>query len=253
MFMKSKSVIACDLDGTLTESKGVLTSLMSHIICSLLPYYRFAVISGGSFPQFEKQFIHHLSCAGKSLHNMYLFPTNGSACYTYNALQGFWHNVYNERLTKDEIVQVYDAIKAVMAESGIDFDSPYGEIIENRGGQVTFSGRGQHAPLSVKSEWDPHQEKRKILVALLEKKIPQFEIRIGGLTSIDITRQGIDKIYAVNKIKSMLHVDNDDIVFIGDALYPGGNDEAVKSTGVECLSTSGPTETITILQKFLHS
>jgi hypothetical protein len=30
------------------------------------------------------------------------------------------------------------------------------------------------------------------------------------------------------------------MVFIGDALYPGGNDAAAKKTGVQTIATSGP-------------
>ena len=130
-------------------------------------------------------------------------------------------------------------------------EEPFGEIVEDRGGQITFSGRGQDAPLDVKSVWDPDQTKRRKIVDLLKLEIPEFEIRMGGATSIDVTHPGITKAYAIGKIKEVLSISTEDIVFIGDALYPGGNDESAKETGVECVAVSGPTETEKVLAIYI--
>ena len=43
------------------------------------------------------------------------------------------------------------------------------------------------------------------------------------------------------------------MVFIGDALYVGGNDYAVKLAGVESISTSGPEETKSLLRGIINS
>ena len=134
-----------------------------------------------------------------------------------------------------------------MAESGVDASNPYGELVEDRGGQVTFSGRGQEAPLEIKEKWDPDQEKRRKIVEILEKEIPEFEIKIGGATSIDVTHKGIDKAYAIKKIEQFLPATREDIVFLGDALFPGGNDSSAKEAGVECIPVSGPKEAEKVL------
>jgi len=36
-----------------------------------------------------------------------------------------------------------------------------GELIEDRGSQITYSGLGQFAPLAEKVKWDPDFSKRK--------------------------------------------------------------------------------------------
>ena len=92
--------------------------------------------------------------------------------------------------------------------------------------------------------------KRREIKAVLEKKIPEFEIRMGGMTSIDITRKGIDKAYAIQKIKSIMGVLDEDIIFVGDALYKGGNDSSVKKTEVDFIQEDGPLEAVEFLRQF---
>jgi hypothetical protein len=41
------------------------------------------------------------------------------------------------------------------------------------------------------------------------------------------------------------------MLFIGDAIFPGGNDYAVKETGVKCTETSGPAHTLKIIEEIL--
>jgi hypothetical protein len=248
--MNSK-VIVCDLDGTLAPSKSPLEKSMADILCKVLENNRLAVISGGSYKQFQKQFLSHLPCRGQFLENLYLFPTNGSTCYIFDKPTNDWKIFYEENLTQDERNKIISAFKKAINDSGIDVSGSYGELVEDRGGQVTFSGRGQEAPLDVKEVWDPHQEKRKKIVEILEKEIPEFEIRIGGATSIDVTHAGIDKAYAMRKIEELLKVGKENIVFLGDALFPGGNDSSVIPTGVECISVSGPKETEKVLLDLL--
>jgi len=245
-------VIVCDLDGTLAPSKSALEPSMARIICQVLKKHRFAVISGGSHEQFIKQFLSHLVCEDRYLANLYLFPTNGSACYAFDYEHNLgWKKLYDEQLTVDERKKIKDAFSRAIPASGVVTEDPFGEIVEDRGGQITFSGRGQEAPLDVKAVWDPDQTKRRKIVDLLKLEIPEFEIRMGGATSIDVTHPGITKAYAIGKIKEVLGVSTEDIVFIGDALYSGGNDESAKETGVECIAVSGPTETEKVLAIYI--
>jgi phosphomannomutase len=248
--LKEKKVIVADLDGTLAASKSVLTKEMSDMIGRVLKNHTFVVVSGGALPQFQKQFLSALLCPPELLGNLYLFPTMGSTCYTYDQGSGQWKQVYEEALSDEERKKIFDAFNQTLEESGLDMSGPYGAILEDRGTQVTFSGRGQEAPIHVKNKWDPDQSKRRALVATLEKKIPEFQIAIGGSTSIDITRKGIDKAYAIGKIKEILKVTDDDIIFIGDALYPGGNDAAVKNTAVDFIEPSGPDQTLEFLEQY---
>jgi len=250
--MDEKKVIVCDLDGTLAKSKAPLEQNMSEVISRVLQNHRMAVISGASFDQFQSQFLSHLTATPAELKNLYLFPINGSAHYAYDEGAGKWNEVYLEKLTDVEKKEIYAAFGHSIPESGVDVYDPYGkvDILEDRGGQVTFSARGQDAPLEVKQAWDPDEKKRMKIVEILKGYIPDLEARIGGAHSIDVTRKGITKAYAIAKIEEYLHVSKEDIVFLGDALFPGGNDFQVKETGVECIQVSGPDEALQYLQRY---
>ncbi|KND48157.1 MAG: phosphomannomutase [Parcubacteria bacterium C7867-006] len=249
--MNTKKVIACDLDGTLAPSKSSLSREMSDVIRQILPRYSLAVISGGAFPQFQKQFLFNLDCPKELYKNLYLFPTMGSTCYVYDYEKDDWKQIYEEKLSDEERRDIIQAFKDSINESGLDLEGAYGEILEDRGTQVTFSGRGQNAPIDAKNSWDPDRTKRQILVDLLKSKIPNFDIRMGGMSSIDVTRLGVDKAYAIGKIKSLLNVNDDDIVFVGDALYKGGNDAPVKKTNVDYIQEDGPNETLELLKNYI--
>lgn len=249
--LSTKKVIVCDLDGTLAPSKSPISMDMSEVLCHILLRHKLAVVSGGGFPQFEKQFLSRLHCGGDALANLSLFPTMGSACYVYDKKSKKWDKLYEDRLTSDEREKIVTALNEAMKESSFNFSNPYGDIIDDRGTQITFSGCGQNAPSYVKEVWDPDQVKRRKIIEILNKKIPEFEVRLGGSTSIDITRKGIDKAYAINKIETLLGVKDEDIIFVGDALYKGGNDETVKNTGVDFIQEFGPNETIEFLSRYM--
>ena len=242
--LDDQSVISADLDGTLTASKSPMTTEMATAISTWLTNHRFAIISGGEYLQFEKQVVSRLP-EDTNLKNLYLFPTNGSTCYQFK--NEAWQAVYAEKLTDDQQNTIAEAIEEAVIKSGIVIENKHGNQIAFRGGQVTFSALGQDAPLSEKAPWDPNQEKRKTIVSHLAPLLPDFTISIGGTTSIDVTKKGIDKAYAIEKMKELLNVDNDHILFLGDALFEGGNDYPAERTGVNCIKVSGPEEALKIL------
>ncbi|TSC70073.1 MAG: HAD-superfamily hydrolase [Parcubacteria group bacterium Gr01-1014_46] len=249
--INNKKAIVCDLDGTLAKSKSSLTPEMSEVLCKLLSKHYLVVVSGGAYSQFQKQFLTNFSCPKELLKNLSFFPTMGSTCYVYDYEKDIWKQLYDEKFSDGEKLEIMKALKESIAESSLDLSSPFGEIIEDRGSQITFSGRGQDAPIEIKVAWDHDQAKRKALVELIKAKIPQFEISIGGTTSIDVTRKGIDKAYAIGKIKNLLKVNDEDIIFVGDALWKGGNDSPVKKTGVDYIQEDGPDETLEFLKQYI--
>lgn len=73
--------------------------------------------------------------------------------------------------------------------------------------------------------------------------IPGFTVRLGGATSIDVTKPGIDKGYGIRKLRDILGTAIEDMIYIGDALFPGGNDYPAKEAGVLSIAVRGPQET----------
>jgi hydroxymethylpyrimidine pyrophosphatase-like HAD family hydrolase len=106
----------------------------------------------------------------------------------------------------------------------------------------------------LKEEWIKKNKPLKLKIAgFLQKRLPEFEVHAAGFTTIDITKPGIDKAYGVRQIEKYLHVPIKNMVFIGDALYPGGNDAAAKKSGVQTIPTTGPKETMRIIKKILNT
>ena len=249
--MIPKKAIVCDLDGTLAISKSPLSMEMAEVIEKLIPKYIFAVISGGAFAQFEKQFISQLHFDTSFFKNLYIFPTMGGSCYTFDINTHAWKQVYEEGLNKEERESIIAAFEWAIPKSGVDLSKPFGSIIEDRGTQVTFSGRGQNAPPDIKKAWDPDKSKRNKIIKLLKEKIPNFEFHVNGSSSIDVTRIGLDKAHAIDKLEEIAHLVDEDIIFYGDALFSGGNDEPAKRTGVDYVQVADPDETLEILKGYL--
>lgn len=244
--MKYKGLIF-DLDGTLAPSKSAPLPEMQKTLCEALKKYKIAVVSGARFEQFINQLVGHLPCADFT--NLLLVPTDGAAIYEFK--EGEWVCVEKHSLSESEKSKIKAAISDAMQMFNVPVVSLYGEQIEDRGSQVTFSGLGSRTPLDLKAKWDPEASLRKKMADYIQSKLPEFEVGIGGMTSIDVTRKGIDKEYAVNKILKYWNFDKKEVLFMGDAIFPGGNDEPATRTGVDSKKVSGPEETEKTIQELL--
>lgn len=239
-----KRLIVFDLDGTLAPSKSALDDEMADLLRKLLDVIAVAIISGGDFPQFQKQVIDRLP-QGTNLANLSILPTSGTKFFKYD---GAWRALYAENLTDDEKQRIEDAIEQAVEQTGFQPKETWGERIEDRGTQITYSALGQEAPLDAKEKWDPDFAKRKAIQALLAKTLSGFSVRLGGTTSIDVTRPGIDKAYGIHKLRDVLNIPIAEMLFIGDAIFPGGNDYAALEAGTETIAVRSPDDTKRVIQ-----
>jgi len=146
--------------------------------------------------------------------------------------------VYNNELTEGERVRIKRAIEESVAETGaLKGVVPHGPQMIDRGAQIAFAAIGIDASDESKKSWDVDKTKRKKLRKTLRKKIPGFEILIGGRTTT----------HGVRWLSRHLDIKPKEMLYVGDALYPGGNDAAVIPTGIRTISTSGPVETESII------
>ena len=239
-----KKLIVFDLDGTLAESKSSIDAEMSRLLDDLLGILKVAVISGGDWPQFEKQVLSHLAHNG-SLVNLSILPTCGTKFFQYKR---DWQKLYSEDFTPEERDKIIAALKKAVAEAGFQAEKVWGHAIEDRGSQITFSALGQQAPLDEKKKWDSDFTKRKKIKAILDPLIPGFSVRMGGATSIDVTKPGIDKAYGIGKLRDVLGISLKEMIFVGDALFPGGNDYPAEQAGVVSIPVCGPHETKRVIE-----
>jgi phosphomannomutase len=239
-----KRLMVFDLDGTLAKSKSPLEADMAEHLEKLMAVMQVAIISGGAWPQFEKQLLSNLPQDDR-LKQLSLLPTSGTQFLRYD---GKWTQLYAENFTADDKARIITALNKALDQSGLRPDKHWGEVIEDRGSQITMSALGQEAPLAAKGVWDPDFAKRKAIKAILDPMIPEFSVGMGGASSIDVTRPGVDKAYGIHKLKAVLGIPIEDMIFVGDALFPGGNDEPARKTGAVCIRVRDPEETARVIE-----
>ncbi|KAI1041970.1 hypothetical protein LB505_013478 [Fusarium chuoi] len=234
-------LVAFDLDGTLAESKQAILDSMGEALADLLTVAHVAVISGGDWPQFQKQVASRLPVRA-DLSKLWLMPTTGTKLYTHKGDE--WKVEYAELFSEEQRKDIIEAFNAALDATGFQPEQTWGERIEDRGSQITFSALGQQAPPSAKEVWDPDFEKRKIIQADLYKRLPDLSINMGGATSIDITQKGVDKGYGLKKLSAASGIPLEQIMFIGDAIFPGGNDYPAKELGLHTVRVKNPDGTL---------
>jgi phosphomannomutase len=236
-----KKLIAFDLDGTLAPSKSHFHERMVNMFDRLLEKYQVCVISGGKYELFQRQFLTQITEDPDLLKKLHLMPTSGTRYYKYE--KDGWVEQYAENFTEHQKQSIIKALAEGLEESGYKSDKTYGETIEDRDSQITLSILGQEIVaelgeegVRIKEEWDPDGTKKLKIRDIVAPKIPEFEVRAAGATSIDVTRPGIDKAYGMKKLMEATALTKEDILFLGDKIIPGGNDYAVEQMGIDCIA-----------------
>lgn len=254
-----KKLIAFDLDGTLADSKSAADPRMLELLGRLLEKLQVCVISGGKFEQFQKQILNGLKASPEQLKNLHLMPTCGTRYFVYDADSKTWSKVYAEDFTEPEKQKIIAALNKGFDDLKMRADKTYGETVEDRGSQVTFSVLGQDIVdelgsegVRIKENWDADNSKKNKLRDYIAPLIPEFEVRVGGVTSIDVTKKGIDKAYGMKKLIELLGIAKEEILFIGDRIQEGGNDYPVKQMGIDSQQISHWRETAVAVETILY-
>jgi HAD superfamily hydrolase (TIGR01484 family) len=254
-----KKVIVFDLDGTLAPSKSPLPDKIGELLAGLLKQFQICVISGGKFEQFKKQLLNNLHAEPKLLKNLHLMPTCGTRYYKFDLAKNDWQMVYAEDFTDSQKKKIITVLSETLEDLGYLEKKTYGEIIEDRGSQITLSTLGQDIVdqlgdegVRLKEAWDPDNKKKNLIRDRAAPRLEEFEVRVGGLTSIDVTKPGIDKAYGMEKLMKTLGIEKSDILFIGDRLAEGGNDYPVKAMGIDSIEVSHWQDTGKILQAIIY-
>lgn len=247
-----KTLLAFDLDDTLSVSKSPMSDRMATALGRILENFDVCIISGGRYEQFQLQVIEQADFSPIQLRRLHLMPTCGTRYYRYNEVHKDWEIQYSEDLTAEQKKSIFTALEDSAKELGFWVDKPAGDIIEDRESQVTYSALGQKATPEDKYAWDPDGSKKAALRDLVASRLPGFEVRAGGTTSIDVTLPGIDKAYGMQKLIDILDINRDDILFFGDSLREGGNDYPVKAMGIDSIEVEGWEDTVARLETIIE-
>lgn len=248
--MPHPRLVAFDLDDTLAPSKSAIDPRIGELLLALAERVEVAIISGGQLAQFTAQVVDRLpDASAEALAHLHLLPTCGTQYYRLTP-EGIV-TVYAHSLSDDEKTRALAAVEEEARRLGYWESHTWGDILEDRGSQITFSALGQRAPLDAKKAWDPTGEKKNTLRAAIAKRIPDLEVRSGGSTSVDITHRGIDKAYGMRQLAEQTGIPLDDMLFVGDRLDPDGNDYPVLAMGVPCHAVEGWEDTADYLDELI--
>ena len=253
----NKKIAVFDLDGTLTESKQLITAEMAALLDRLAERVIVGVISGASFKQFEKQLLPRLVSprtvlGAKPAGRLVLLPTSGSQ--RYESKNNQWELVSETPFDPSLRAKVMSALREIVVDPAFGLailPERLADYAEDRRTQITFSALGQTAPIEIKRLWDPDQQKRLKIKARLEALVPEAEINLGGTTSIDILPKGFNKAVGLKLWLADQNISPAELVFVGDAVYPGGNDYSVLAAGMETIKVAGPAETAPVIKNWL--
>lgn len=242
--------IAFDIDDTLSVSKQPLQPVLAGLLAKLSFIVPIGIISGAKKDQILTQLMANIEGAKKE--NFFLFPNGGAGAYTYTP-EGELVTIYEHTISKEEAEKIKTIAEKIISDTKInEGHTLYGEVVEWRGPSVAISLLGQDTPPDIKRAFDPDQAKRKMLLPYLQKALPEYSIRIGGLTTIDINQPGIDKAFGMREFSKLVIIPEENILYVGDALYEGGNDYAVLSTNLKIHAVKNPEDTEAFLSSLFQ-
>lgn len=244
----SPKAIIFDLDDTLAESFTPPTEQILNKLLRLAQKLPIAIMSGAAFERMQRDILARIP-TGPTEATLYVFSDGAAQCHVWK--KDTWKAAYTFPLSTEEREHVKTAITSALAENDIFGDASNTSRILDRETSVAFTALPAGATQDEKKAWDPTGEKRHHLMEVLRAKLPDYEVVIGGKTTIDVTRLGITKAYGVEWLSKETGIPASTMLFIGDGFYPGGNDAAVIPTGIVTRTITSPKETEDIIDDLL--
>ncbi len=247
--MNCPRVAIFDLDDTLAESFESPSKEMIGRIIRLLERIPVAIVTGRDFPWMARDFLPRIVAAGHMEH-FHLFPEGAAQCLQWDGRE--WKELYGWSISDEDRAHIRKEVLKSVEETGVLEGLPcFGEQFVQKRAMVAFAALGTKVPHDLKYSWDPGNKRRATLRDAIAAKLPEFDVLMGGATSTDVTRKGVNKSHGVNWLSKKLGIPASEMLYVGDALYPGGNDEVVTATGIQTREVSGPPETLKVLDELL--
>jgi phosphomannomutase len=247
--LHTKDLIIFDVDDTLTRSKCEMSDEMSEVFSALLQHKHVAIISGGKWEVLKKNIVDRVHPDYKNyLHRLHILPTCGARYFRYEDNEWREKHAY---LIKEEDKSRIRELLLQAAEGEYERKEVFGELVEDRKTMMSFSMFGQFAPIHIKEPADRDHSLRRKMIAKIAHLLPEYELRTGGATTIDVTQKGMDKGFGIRSISDTLSVPFEKILFVGDATHEGGNDYPAVTLGLDVITVKNPQETLEYIRKWL--
>jgi phosphomannomutase len=213
-----------DLDTTLTPSRALMHERHQALFQQLCDVKDVIVVTGGAEEQIRKQI------PFEPTGNFYMLSQQGNFAVHKNGTK-LWY----ETVTKEQEAVARPFAELMTKEFAEEHNMPIkdpNDIWEHRGSQLASSIVGFHAPNEIKYAADPDQSIRRALLSRHADKVEELyqaglQIMPAGSTTFDIILIGKHKGYNITRLLQYEGWNKDECLYIGDALFPGGNDETV--------------------------
>ena len=241
--LKEKNIIIADVDDTICNSCQQISQPMANQINHMIQHgYQFAFISGTKNIDLQQM----LSSRITQPHH--LLGTTGTQ---YVHIQ---HNqptvIYTHTFTQKEKHEITTALNHLITHYNIQSHTTKEDQLQDRESQITLSAIGRHAPSEIKAQYDPNGKKRLEWITFLTQQLDEtkYDIKIGGTTSLDITRKGLNKEWGIRQFLNHNNYLVNQVLFFGDKLHPGGNDYPATRI-VDCIAVKNTQETLQKLKE----
>ncbi|RJQ33974.1 HAD-IIB family hydrolase [Candidatus Parcubacteria bacterium] len=209
-----------DLDKTLTTSRSPLTVPHEELFDKLCAQNDVVVVSGGSSQQIREQITPRFD--GR----YFILAQSGNEAYDKSGTA-----LWNEPLTEPQVKEIVAFIEKLKEYFNVPVKNE-NDLWENRGAQVSYSVIGFHEDIDKKYAFDPSEEKRQAaLKALGDDRIALanagVEVTPAGTTTFNFLPKGKHKGFNILRLIKQEAWRTEESIYVGDALFPGGNDESV--------------------------
>lgn len=238
---KTKKVVISDMDNTLCDScKPVSLEMALEIERLVKDGYTFAVIAGSKPEHILEQVCRYVDAT------IYALGNSGTNAYLWENKK--FEYLFSNGLSEEQRTKIKSSLEELCKEFSLITLTSKEDQIQDRVTQITFSALGRNAPSKLKEEYDPSKEKRKRFIEYLKPRLPEFEIKIGGTTSLDITKGGNNKGEGIRKFCNRYGFKAEECLFFGDGIFVGGNDYSIIGV-VDYVQVKNPKETLLELRK----
>ena len=209
-----KDVYLFDVDGTLTVSRTLIDPEFKDFFLNFIANHNVCIVTGSDYAktleQLGEEIMHSVmrsyQCSGNSIWE------NGLEVECNN-----WTLGNEER----------DCLLNELFRS--KFKTRTGIHLEDRPGLVNFSVLGRGATKEQRAEYvtyDIEHQERKFIAKLFNSRYDSKGIKaqVAGETGLDIIQEGKDKGQVIDDF------DDYNVIFFGDMMQPGGNDEPLANT-----------------------
>ncbi len=139
--------------------------------------------------------------------------------------------LWSEAFSPEQKAAILEFVRIIHDEAKLSVKDE-NDLVEDRGSQISYSLIGHHEDTSKKEAFDPGAKKRLAILSAHKEDVERLrksgaDVRPGGTTTFDFTIAGKHKGFNVVRLIEHEAWKKEDCLYVGDALFPGGNDETV--------------------------